>query len=149
MDKLKSYRLDKAFTEGVDIILDHAPDVLFKVRLPSQYNRGYMQALYSGIELDSLSGVKTGATLMGTKYAQQEAFVGHCMVSVDGEPVPSNFRDEYPAALDELIEKATVLAGQLDAKVEGDAKKSPPSSSGKASGQGEKSSTGALNKLAG
>ena len=44
MNKLASYKLDKAFTDGVDIYLDAAPDCAFRVRLPSQYNRVYTQA---------------------------------------------------------------------------------------------------------
>ena len=70
MKGLDSYKLDKAFTDGVEIRLDDAPDIVFLVKLPSQYNRGYTQALYSGLEWDiSEDGeVKTGGSLESSHF---------------------------------------------------------------------------------
>ena len=151
MDKLSRYKLDKGFTDGVDIILDNAPDVTFRVRLPSQYNRGYTQALYGGMEwsIGDDGSVKPGGSLMSARYAQEDAFLAHCLLAIDGEPVPAGFRDDYPSALSELMEKATELANAIEEKVTESVKKSPTSSTGKGSGQGVKGSTMSLTSAAG
>jgi hypothetical protein len=146
---LEAYKLDKAFTEGVDIRLDGAPDVVFKVKLPSQYNRGYTQAMYASIDWSMGSdGIKTGGSLMSTKFAQEDAFVSNCIISMDGEKLPANFQAEYPAALDELMTKANDLARAIDEKVEDSVKKSQGLSGGKANGQAAKTSTTALSAAA-
>ena len=116
MDKLSAYKLDNAYTGGVELTLDNAPDVIFMVRLPSMYNRAYTQALYSGMHMEvNDDGTVTGDTnIMDAKYAQEDAFVAHCLVSIDGEPLSKSFADDYPAALAELMEKATALATSID-----------------------------------
>jgi len=140
MNKLKAYKLNKAFTDGVDIRLDGA-DVVCKVRLPSQYNRGYTQALYSGIGFEFSDGlVKPSGSIMDTRYAQEDAFVEHCLLSIDGEPVPDDFAKEYPSALAELMEKSTELANEIEEKVNSTVKKSQPISTGSETGQERKSS---------
>lgn len=145
MNKLKAYKLNKAFTDGVDIPLDGA-DVVCKVRLPSQYNRGYTEALYSGIGFEfSEGGVKPSGSLMATRYAQEDAFVEHCLLSIDGEPVPADFATEYPTALVEIMEKATELANAIEEKVSTTVKKLQPSSTGKETGQEKSDSMPSLN----
>ena len=146
MNKLKNYKLNKAFTDGVDIRLDGA-DVVCKVRLPSQYNRGYTQALYSGIgfEFNDDGMVKPSGSLMDTRYAQEDAFVQHCLLSIDDEPVPGNFAAEYPAALAELMEKSTELANAIEEKVNSTVKKSRPISTGSETGQAKSDSMPSLN----
>lgn len=146
MDKLVKYKIDKAFTEGVDIRLDDAPEVCFRVRLPSQYNRGYTNKLYSGMNLKiSEDGkVNSDANVMDAKYASEDAFVDHCLVSMDGDPIPDSFAADYPTALSELIGKATELAAEIEARVSDTAKKSPSLSDGKESGQANKRSTVSL-----
>ena len=145
MDKLASYKLDKAFTEGVDLTLDAAPDVVFRVRLPSQYNRAYTQALYAGMDFDMTDGeVKPKGGVMAAKYAQDDAFIAHCLLSMDGEAIPDSFASEYPIAVAELIEKATELASKIEAKVSDTVEKSQPTSLGSGSGQGKKNSTVSL-----
>jgi hypothetical protein len=141
MNKLKAYKLNKAFTDGVDIRLDGA-DVVCKVRLPSQYNRGYTQALYSGIGFEfSPDGlVKPSGSVMDTRYAQEDAFVEHCLLSIDGESVPDDFAKDYPTALIELMEKSTQLANEIEEKVNATVKKSQPILSGSETGQERKSS---------
>ena len=149
MDKLKAYKLDKAFTDGVDIRLDGA-DVLCKVRLPSQYNRGYTQALYSGIGFEFSDGlVKPSGSVMDTRYAQEDAFIEHCLLSIDGEAVPADFATDYPTALAEIMEKATELANAIEEKVNTTVKKSRPTLAGKGTGQGKSDSTPSLNSEAG
>ena len=145
MDKLSSYKLDKAFTDGVDIYLDAAPDCAFRVRLPSQYNRVYTQALYAGMEFDLSSGeAKPKGGVMAAKYAQEDAFVAHCLLSIDGDPVPDNFATEYPMALSELMDKASELAESIEKKVADSVEKSQPTSVGSGSGQGKKGFTKSL-----
>ncbi len=149
MDKLKAYKLDKAFTEGVDIPLDGA-DVVCRVRLPSQYNRAYTQALYSGIGFEfSDDGVRPSGSIIDTRYAQEDAFINHCLLSIDGEDVPANFGRDYPTALSEIMEKATELANALEDKVSKSVKKSSAISTGKEAGQGKSGSMNTLSKEAG
>jgi len=150
MNKLARYKLDKAFTHGVDIYLDAAPDCAFRVRLPSQYNRVYTQALYAGIDFDLSSGeAKPKGGVMAAKYAQEDAFVAHCMVSIDDEDVPDNFATEYPMALSELMDKANELAESIEHKVTDSVEKSRPTSVGSGSGQGKKGFTKSLKAEAG
>ena len=150
MSGLDAYKLDKAFTEGVEIRLDDAPDVVFLVRLPSQYNRAYSQAMFGSMEFDLDSGgVKPKVDILDTKYAQQDAFINHCVVSMDGEPLPDNFINDYPSAVDELVEKAGDLAAAIERGVDDSVKKSQPSSTGKGSGQVKRSSTESLSSVAG
>lgn len=139
MDKLAKYKLDNAFTEGVCLYLDDASDVAFLVKLPSQYNRSYTQAVYGGMEfnVDQLGEMKTTGQILSTRYAQQDAFIDYCVISMDGDPVPQGFFDEYPAALEELMSKASELAAKIEEDVSNSVKKSPSSSSGKGSGQVE------------
>jgi hypothetical protein len=149
MSKLGAYKLDKAFTKGVEIVLDDAPEVIFIVKLPSMYNRAYTQALYScmDISLTSDGKVEAGtAGIMVAKYAQEEAFVDHCIVSMDGEKLPDDFIDEYPGAVEELIAKATDMATAIDEGVNESVKKSQPTSTGKGSGRDEKASILSLNE---
>lgn len=143
---LDSYKLDKAFTEGVEIRLDNAPDVVFLVKLPSQYNRGYTQALYSGLtwDFDDKGEVQAGGSLVATRYMQEDAFVEFCLESIDGEPVPENFQRDYPAAIKELMEKTSELVQELESKVTKTVGKSSASSSGKGSGQVRNDSTESL-----
>lgn len=151
MDRLASYKLDKAFTEGVIIRPDRAPDVECLVKLPSPYNRGYCQALYGAMhwEADERGQFKTGGALMATSWAQEDAFIEHCLVSVDGEAVGPAFRDEYPELVTELMAKANDLVKEISDRVEEAVKKSSASSSGSKSGQEGRSITPVMNEKAG
>ncbi len=150
MDKLKRYKLDNAFTDGVEITLDDAPDCVFLVRLPSQYNRAYTQAMYGGMhfDVDDDGNVTPTGNLLDTKYAQEDAFVAHCLIAIDGDPAPANFASEYPAALQELISKAQELASALDERVGATAKKSSTTSTGSTDGEERKDSTAHLKNVA-
>jgi len=148
---LEKYKLDKAFTDGVDIYLDAAPDVVFRVRLPSQYNRAYSQALYGAMDwsVGDDGQVKPGGSLLTTRYAQEDAFIEHCLLSQDGEPVPESFRTDYPLALAELMEKAAELANDIQERVADTVKKSSASSTGSADGLDARSFMPSLNDAAG
>jgi hypothetical protein len=150
MDKLKAYKIDKAFTEGVEIRLPLAPEVVFLVRLPSEYNRAYTQALYGDAEfdIDEKGQVKMKGGLVDMKFRQEEAFAEHCLVSIDGEPVPDNFRRDYPEAVSELYLQANKLAIELDTKVGDSAKKSRTSSTGSSGGPERSDSTQSLSSVA-
>ena len=136
LDKLSKYRVDKAFTEGVIINLDDAPDVDFLVKLPGQYNRSYMAALYGAIEIDfdDEGNAATKTNVLKARDMQEAAFVDHCLVSIDGEAPPDNFAQEYPMALEELVRKANDLLEAMSDDVEEAVKKSAPSLVGNASG---------------
>jgi len=151
MSKLDAYKIDKAFTEGVEIRLDMAPDVVFLVRLPSTYNRGYSEALYSGMSmaLDDDGHVKTDASLMVARYVQEDAFVDYCLVSMDGEPIDANFKRDYPEAVAELIRKSADLVESIESRVKDAVGKSQASSNGKVAGQVKKSSTPNLSSAVG
>ena len=146
MDKLSNYRIDKAFTEGVDIYLDAAPDVAFRVKLPSQYNRGYTNSLYGGMgfKIGESGQVETDTSIMKAKFAQEDAFIEHCMVSMDGDPIPDDFATQYPTALEELMKKSNELASDIEAGVSDAVKKSPTSLTGSESGQANKGSMPSL-----
>ena len=153
MDKLSSYKLDRAFTDGVEITLDNAPDVIFRVKLPSvAYNRDYARAIYSGmsLEADSSGEVNVGkVNMMLAKQVQEEAFVAHCIVSIDNEPVPKMFLEDYPDAVAELIDKAGNLNSKLEEKIADSVKKSEATSTGKSGGAGRQDSTPSLSSAAG
>jgi len=151
MEKLQAYKLDKAFTDGVVIRLDSAPDVEFLVRLPSQYNRGYTQAVYgdAGFTLGENGQVEVkGGGVVEIKWRQEDAFADHCLVSIDGDPVPADFREQYPAAISELFMKANQLAQEVDGRVGEAAKKSLASLTGSRSGEDAKISTQSLSGAA-
>jgi hypothetical protein len=150
MKGLSKYKLNKAFTEGVDIRLDDAPDVVFRVKLPSQYNRAYTQAMYSSMEFDvSDDGtVKPGGDLVDMRYAAEDAFMNHCLISVDGEPIPSDFAEVYAPAIPELMDKAQELANAIDSKVDDAVGKSSTSSTGSTSGEEKSPSTLDLKNVA-
>jgi hypothetical protein len=151
MDKLKAYKLDNAFSDGVVIYLDAAPDVEFLVKLPSQYNRDYSEALYSGLSMsvDDVGQVKAGASIMIARHVQEDAFCEYCLLSIDGEPVPDNFQRVYPDAVTELITKATELASAIEERVKDAVGKSSTSSSGKKTGQAKSDSMSSLSSAAG
>jgi hypothetical protein len=139
---LESYKLDKSFSEGVDIRLDNAPDDVFRVKLPSQYNRGYTAALYGAMTISLEDGdVKAGGNLVATRHAQEDAFVEYCLESLNGEPLPDGFVSDYPSAIQELITKSSELAAAIEERVGDTVKKLSASSPGSESGQVEKSST--------
>jgi hypothetical protein len=142
---LDSYKLDKAFSEGVGIRLDNAPDDVFLVKLPSHYNRGYNAAMYGAMTISLEDGeVKAGGSMIETRYAQEDAFVEHCLLTLNGEPLPDGFVEESPAAIHELISKATEMANAIEERVSSTVKKLPASSPGKKSGRAKKSSTPGL-----
>ncbi|WP_116364413.1 hypothetical protein [Parahaliea mediterranea] len=143
MDKLQAYKLDKAFTDGVELSLDAAPDVVFKVRLPSQYNRGYTQAVYgdADFDVDANGKVQMKGGMVSLKWKQEDAFFEHCLLTMDGHPIPEKFKTDYPGAVTELLMKANQLAADLDGRVGEAAKKSSTSSTGSTAGQDESDST--------
>lgn len=149
---LDNYKLHKAFTEGVVIRLDQAPDDAFLVKLPSQYNREYTRAQYEGVELDvSPNGEVTAANggammLLVASDNQNKAFCNHCIVSLNGKPLPNDFIDCYPEALNELMVKANEMAEEINSRVAKTVKKSQDSSTGKTSGQARKTSTASLTR---
>ncbi len=146
---LDSYKVDSAFTKGVVITLEKAPDVEFLVKLPSRYNRGYTQAIYDGVsfQLESGNVVPTG-NLVEMSFRQKDAFVAHCIVSMDRKPVPAGFADDYQDAVSELYDKAMQLANAMEEKVTASVKKLSASSNGAGSGQAEKSYTENLSSAA-
>jgi len=149
---LADYKLDKAFTDGVKIHLDE--ETCFLVKLPSQYNRAYTQAQYEHIALEidedgAARPVGGAEQFLIAKYAVEDAFVKHCIISVNGEPVPDNFAEHYPQAVTELMEKATELANAIESRVDKSVKKSLNSLTGNANGQESKASIGSLKVEAG
>ena len=136
MDKLARYKLDSAFTDGVEIYLDDAPDCCFLVKLPSQYNRGYTNAVYAGMSFQvDANGISKGkANITDARFGQQDAFIAHCIVSMDGEPLPNDFVKQYPKAVDELMIKANEMAAEIQERVEVSVKKSSTLSGGSEAG---------------
>jgi hypothetical protein len=131
LDKLKSYRVDSAYTTGVTITLPKAPDVAFQVVLPGKHNRAYIADVYGALQLTmdgDISSVQT--SVLEARERQEQAFLRHCLKSIDGEPVPDSFADEYPEALEELMAKANEMALALQEDADDAEKKSVPTSAG-------------------
>lgn len=134
LDKLKSYRINNAYTEGVIINLDDADDVDFLVKLPGPYNRPYIAAIYGDIDIDMSGETSNKINVLRTREVQEKAFLDHCLVSIDGEVPPKDFAELYPAALEELMSKATAKVEEISARVDAGIKKSQPTSIGKVAG---------------
>lgn len=136
LDKLSKYKVNKAFTEGVVINLSDAPDVDFLVRLPGQYNRAYMAEVYGSLNLTfDDDGKPVGvANVIATRQLQEEAFLKHCLLAIDGEPTPVGFAEEYPKAIEELMVEAGKLVDQIAKGVDEGVKKSAPTLIGNANG---------------
>lgn len=152
MDKLSSYKLDRAFTDGVEIVLDDAPDCIFMVRLPSAtYNRDYARAIFEGMAMDvgSEGEVKMGkVNMVVAKQVQDDAFVDHCIKSIDNKPVPKHFLRDYPTAVAELLEKANALTAKLEEKIADSVKKSEATSNGSSDGAERSDSMPSLSSAA-
>lgn len=167
---LEQYRLDDAFTEGVDIRLDEVPDHVFRVVLPSMYLRPYAVAMADdmaaiirpavesddageGVGTDVVVDIKPSPSVrfnpVEMTFRQQEAFFRHCVKSMDGEPVPADFLATYPQVVTMLREKANELAEEINERVAVTVKKSPASSDGSGTGMDAKTSTGDSKKRAG
>lgn len=135
MDKLSKYRVDKGYTEGVHLTLDNAPDVDFLVKLPGPHNRAYMAEVYGRINIDMSSDeVELSLSALDAKTIQEESFVKHCIMSIDGEPAPEDFLEQYPDAVSELMSKAQAIVNKLMGVVEDGVKKLVPISTGNNAG---------------
>lgn len=119
LEKLKKYRVNSGYTEGVVITLDDAPDVECRVVLPGKHNRAYIAEIYGAIEL-SVEGedatLKT--SVIDAQEHQEAAFLKHCLKSIDDEPVPESFARDYPDALAEIMRKAKEHAQSLEKDTE-------------------------------
>ncbi len=135
----------------MDITLDQAPGVTFKVRLPSNYNREYARVLYAGgrFELDDDGQLVSKTSVIEAAHANQDAFLKGCLLSMNGGPIPEKFAEEYPEALAELMVKAREMADALDEGIGEQVKKSATSSSGQTLGEESTSSTANSVKAAG
>ncbi len=139
LDALKSYKVNEAYTTGAIIELDNAPGVEFRVVLPGKHNRAYISAVYDLVDIRLGDGsedqeVELKTSLVATRDAQEAAFMAHCLKSIDGEPVPEDFLEQYPDAVEELMRKANEMLQELEGGAERAAKKSAISSSGNIAG---------------
>ena len=132
LDKLNSYKLDSAYKDGVVINLDDAPDVDFLVKLPGPYNRPYMAALYGSMNmgLNKDGELDAKVNIVQTRQAQEDAFLAYCLISIDGQPAPDNFAEDYPKAIEELINKSNELVERISNRVEHASKKLQPTLTG-------------------
>ena len=151
MDILENYKLDKCFTDGVEITLDNAPEAVFMVKLPSTHNREYARVLYSGAkyEVDEQGNITSAASMVEAMHANQDAFIKGCMISLNGKPVPVDFAEKYPEALAELMVKAREMADNLDQEAADIVKKPVTSTSGATHGPTNGASTSSLKAAAG
>lgn len=136
MDKLKAYKVDKGYSEGVEITLDRAEGVVCLVKLPGPYNRPYMAAIYGNVRINvGADGEATGEIqAFEARDNQERAFVEHCLLTIDNQPVPVDFIEEYPEALSELMGKASLMVEEIANRVEEGSKKSVPSLIGNTAG---------------
>lgn len=137
-DGLAHYQTNEAFTRGVVIKLDHAPEYEFLVALPGRANRAFIHEAFAAVDVDVQDGKVVPNFKQGAVKAAEDrrrAFINHCLKSVNGEPIPANFELDYAAALDELQQKAENLAEKIDKEIDEAAKKSVPSLVGSTDGQ--------------
>lgn len=159
LDKLKHYRLDPAFIDGVIITLDEAPDAEFLIRLPCKYNRAFTSEIIGAFEIPMPDDAAEAATEKANEAGdakddkgpesvnptaqvaafldrRREAFVRHCIVSMDGEPIdPDQLERECPEVVDQLLEKADAMAKALQEGADAAKKKSAPTSPGTTPGE--------------
>lgn len=120
-----THGLDAAITKGKVYILDSNKDYEFLVRLPSEYNKAYQNQVSGALKMsyDDEGGVVMGATMLEFREAQRAAFLAHCLMSINGEPVPKEFSDNFTRVIDELFALANDDAAAIDGAVKDAVKK--------------------------
>jgi hypothetical protein len=115
----RTHTLDRSITHGIEMTLDGNPDYVWVVKVPSQYNRAYSIAAAGSARIRfSEDGETSVAAGLEALEAQRRAFFDHCIVSVNGESVPSDFYAEFPNVVQELYARAIEAAAKLSEKVE-------------------------------
>jgi hypothetical protein len=126
LDGLNGYATNPAFYDGVTITLDDAPDYQFLVILPGADNRAYLAALAKEI------GVERGE--IDTYLVSERLFLDHCLVSINGEPIPDNFHITHKRALKAIMAKASEMSAAIQEEVAEAEKKSVTTSNGSIDG---------------
>jgi hypothetical protein len=147
-DLLAAYRVPSSALDGVLLSLAHAPDLAFKVRLPSRHNRAYQVAvqvaLGSAATLDGAGEVTVDTSkLAALADARLEAFVMHCIdpASLPTGLSPADLLGLYRPAAEALYEQALALAADEEGQADAAVGKSPASSAGLPNGKAGKPST--------
>ena len=120
-----THGLDTAITEGKEFKLAGNDEYTFLVKVPSQHNKPFRNAIAASLDMSygDDGEVKMNSNIVQFRQKQSEAFVSHCMVSINGEPVPADFGDKFPTVVEELMEAADKVAQAIDGEVEDAVKK--------------------------
>lgn len=125
---LDAYKMPKSVSEGVEIPLEDAPEVVCVVKLPTTYNKPFRSYIMDNLKVGPSGMVEQ--PLHEVDQIRREGFLETClvMISVEGVPVadPKAFFVEYPIAEDEVFANATKMAKELEEKTEDKAKKPKP-----------------------
>lgn len=115
----EAYRVPASAREGVDIELPAAPGAVFRVKLPTRYNREYAAAAQRAL------AVKLGADgrpdfsqvdFAEWREARLAAFLEHCVVAYPDGLTREMLADEYRPGAEALFERAEELANAEEAE---------------------------------
>jgi hypothetical protein len=117
---LEAYRVPDAVRAGVEIALPKA-DAVFRVKLPSAFNRPYTRAIqtamFAGATVNPEGKIELGVIDVPAMRDQRiEAFCAHCLIMpLPGGMTIETLREDFFPALDWLFNEAERLAEALDA----------------------------------
>lgn len=115
---LDAYKIPAGVRDGTWIALDHAPEVLFHVRLPGRSNRQFNFAMMDALPRSDVQALSTSQIY----DVQLTTFKRTCIDGWQGlngrgdftQPALDALLDEYPMILTELWQKAQSAAGDAD-----------------------------------
>lgn len=127
--------------------------VTFNVRLPTLDNKRFHRAVMSSVARRNSDGEFTAddITIEQMAEAQVNAFVKHCIRSVDGwdDYNPDSFLSETPEAADDLFQLAADLTEKAEEEIAESVGKSQAGLSGVSDGMADETSTSNLKSSAG
>lgn len=134
---LQKYKTPDSIRVGTWIELDDAPGVRALVKIPSAHNKAYqfelMRSARNAVQV-TRDGDKVTTDIDFNRVdigemmeSQHAAFVNKCIVKFEGEGVEelndADLLNDYTALVEELFEKAKILADEFDEAAEEVAKK--------------------------
>lgn len=123
----EAYRVPSSAREGVEITLPDAPQAVFRVRLPSHYNREYSIAAQRALTVRLGPDGKPdygSIDFIAWREARLAAFLEHCVLTLPEGLTRESLADEYRPGLIALFERAEEMAGEEEAEAIESTKKS-------------------------
>lgn len=107
------YRVPASAREGVDIALPGTTDAVFRVRLPTRYNRAYMAAAQRALAVklgeDGRADL-SAVDFVAWREARLAAFLDHCVIGIPEGLTREGLAEEYRPGLEALFAAAEELA---------------------------------------